>query len=1232
MKDEEGAARLAELPFLPPEDIIATEQNDEDDAEAMASPWDEPRPRARTSELGPEESDLERLYEAQGRWPELIEYLLEQAEESQPSGERARALGRVADLFDTRLGDPERAFVTIETMIEAGPDDGLCAQAERLATRLGRIEALVTKTLQVCKAREVGSTDIPLLVRLAGWARAQQRWSDALWAAEAALHVDPWHGEALGELAETNRTLQRWQALAVTLVRTIEALRTRGGAELGTPGAAADVALRLELAALWEEKLGDRRQAIDLCEQVLAVDGRNEVARARLRRLYGGEGQMDRLVALLEGILEDRLEDQSENREALPHPERWSLTMELAGAWQSLGRPDETCRALERLAFGEKPDAQASRDLAGRYKALGMWQAYARVCGHLATICEDAAERALHAVAAGVAFDEHLGRGAEAEAAYRTALEADPGRLSALRGLAALYLRRSAWRELAEVLVRLSERSPDAKERASALVEAAAIHRERLNDEASATELARWAHEIDGSSSAVAGELLEAAIKREDWKEVLTLGDRLLADPDPGAETSELKIREAMARAALALGEKSRALEHLNHAQERGCRRNELLLARVELLEEASRWTEVAGAAKVLLNEAAGVLAPAERRQLLCRLGRAALALEIPEAAMASFEQALAHDRDSREALEGLIEAYARRGDHRNANELRWRLFKTGSESERIAIARAIAAACRDHLNSSAEAAEALEIALRELPRSHELLHDLLDLLTQDKRWRDALKVLERLASREHGPLRAKYLDAAGKILHYELGRTEEAMGLFEAALDVDPTSAKTAERIEKILYEKQDARGLERSLRRALQRLERFGGEEVQDQVRARQVDLWSKLGELYRAYLQDPQAAIVAYEVVERLRPEDDNARASLGDLYELTGAFARAVACRRARLSGAATLEDLVRRARALQQTLARAGDGESALAITGVLSALGQAAAHEVQVFRSHVPPTWRPPVVALKPEAWVPHLYHEHEAVPISAVMAAISRAVLIARGRPAKQWGLGRRTGAMDLAARGRVESLVGHLAAVFGMTTPPIEFAAEGAADVVPVLAEGQPMPVLVVGPGWLAQPDDKILAHDVGRTLALMRSEHVLLWPQVMSLSELKAAMRAACKLGGLELPVPAAEVQLVAGYGHHLQSTLNAAELEQLAALVRRMGPTDIDAALPLWIGGVVRTAARAAALACGDLEVAAYRAEPATLATVALSRQAMLEDLLWWSSSESHLGLARLLRGG
>src|SRR6185436_5267236 len=233
--------------------------------------------------------------------------------------------------------------------------------------------------------------------------------------------------------------------------------------------------------------------------------------------------------------------------------------------------------------------------------------------------------------------------------------------------------------------------------------------------------------------------------------------------------------------------------------------------------------------------------------------------------------------------LEALVEIYSASNDWEAViRQKRALLAHTADADEKLAVHEQIIQIYKEKIKNPQKAIAAYLEALEIKPNAHHLLHDVLDLFTETKQWKKAVEILLRLAGLEKGKLRAKYLEAAGNITNYELHATDEAVELYNQALDQDPDNLKTFERIDKIMTAKKDWKNQERNYRKMIKRL----GQEVPPEKRQTQIALWHALAVIYRDRLKDFRAAAQAFEVCVALDPETLSRRKLLAELYTAPG----------------------------------------------------------------------------------------------------------------------------------------------------------------------------------------------------------------------------------------------------------------------------------------------------------------------------------------------------------
>ncbi|MFH0899560.1 MAG: tetratricopeptide repeat protein, partial [Pseudomonadota bacterium] len=205
---------------------------------------------------------LERMLDAGKRWHELVEVLLRHADVQGTLGDSRRELEillRVADIWEGPLANPEAAAEILERVLKRDPG---CVKV------LGRLAKIhegagdwqrCTDTLQRALALNPSGRDAAELhFRLGRLAEAQTgEVAPALPHYREALAIDPDHLGAMSALEGAARERADWEEVAGYLARR-EALEQEDR----------QVALALELASLFRDKLGRLADAVPYLEKV----------------------------------------------------------------------------------------------------------------------------------------------------------------------------------------------------------------------------------------------------------------------------------------------------------------------------------------------------------------------------------------------------------------------------------------------------------------------------------------------------------------------------------------------------------------------------------------------------------------------------------------------------------------------------------------------------------------------------------------------------------------------------------------------------------------------------------------------------------------------------------------------------------------------------------------------------------------------------------------------------
>lgn len=301
--------------------------------------------------------ELTKLREAAGDYAEVVTLLLRRAE-LEGGGEAARALlHTAAEAVRDRLGDKARAITLYKDILEQEPADAGAAQALRvLYTEQGRsrdLGALLVHLVDVATAESERSSLRLALADLQATTFEAPR--DAAETLRAILGEVPDHRGALDALSQLLERTGQDEELAELLSSEVEQARGRGDA-------AAELALEVRLAEIYEGRLKDTPRALETYEAILSRDGAHRGALEAVARLSEGRGTWERAARALEGLL-----DQSSGTEGV------ALALRLAAARESLADADGMEAALRRALALDAKNGEVRTRLRAHYERTKKW-------------------------------------------------------------------------------------------------------------------------------------------------------------------------------------------------------------------------------------------------------------------------------------------------------------------------------------------------------------------------------------------------------------------------------------------------------------------------------------------------------------------------------------------------------------------------------------------------------------------------------------------------------------------------------------------------------------------------------------------------------------------------------------------------------------------------------------------------------------------------------------------
>ncbi|MCU0691106.1 MAG: tetratricopeptide repeat protein, partial [Polyangiaceae bacterium] len=291
----------------------------------------------RDSYLAAEDFDaITELYGQNQDWEGLAEVLSAAADRAPDASRRTDLSFRVAEVYEQRLGAPERAFRAYERVLSVRPDDTNAASAlipiyekeERWSRLPALYEILLSQT-------DDDTQKLQLLRKLADVTgrRLSDKTAGSTYARRA-YDIAPRAEGALELLEQHARAASSWQLF-------VEALESRLKREPDMPSDE-HRQLQLRLAQVYADELGRTDEAINAYRVLVSEDPADTTVMSTLDRILRGAGRRDDLRWLFELRIE-----QQDNQDAVRLLTEWAMLEE-----DAFGEPARAAdlyrRALQR--------------------------------------------------------------------------------------------------------------------------------------------------------------------------------------------------------------------------------------------------------------------------------------------------------------------------------------------------------------------------------------------------------------------------------------------------------------------------------------------------------------------------------------------------------------------------------------------------------------------------------------------------------------------------------------------------------------------------------------------------------------------------------------------------------------------------------------------------------------------------------------------------------------------
>ncbi len=578
---------------------------------------------------------LSKLYGRRKLWEPLIQMLHAEAEATDDSSRSAAAHSRMAEIFETQLGDAEQAIDHHARALALQP--GLATSFKALARLYGdagRFHELIE--LLERGIDEVTEEDR----RVAYLFRVADLYADYLHEPVQAAHTY----RRILKIAPNNlgaiHAMQRVLEIAGRFKELVDALELEASKTQDKPRI---VALLGRAADLLDDKLEDREGALIRYRRALDLDPKHAPSLAGLGRLYHRLGRWDDLLAIYEREL------------GITPPGRAAVALLHTMGQLSEEKLGDDARAVDCYRRAIAMDPKHGPSLHNLATLLQERRSYAELVEVLELelrSLSDPKSRALTAYRIGRAHEEHLNEPIKAIAAYHKATEAVTDYRPALDGLARVRAAQEAWAGVVEDLAQEAATSKEPPLATAALLRAGEIFAEQLGQPERA--IAAYERVLERDPGNIPAMLCLEPLYRQQglWKSLVELylrQSKVLVDD--GARVAALRqVAHLYENQAVGDGEQLRAaytaiLQRLPS--------DPIALAALERLALAARDDQLL--TRVDAQLASGDDDPALLGAYYTRLGETLERAQTMSSALKAYEMALAHDPDSLGAMYGLV-------------------------------------------------------------------------------------------------------------------------------------------------------------------------------------------------------------------------------------------------------------------------------------------------------------------------------------------------------------------------------------------------------------------------------------------------------------------------------------------------------------------------------------------------------------------------------------------------
>ncbi len=733
---------------------------------------------------------LEQQFLQESRWEEAAEVLEMKLDFVEDAFDKIDLLVRIADIWETKIMDRDRAAQFYEYILEVDPTNtqaGASLEAiyreqatpdayQKLASLyLDRSDQMADDIASFLEARRQSANIFEVEL---------QHPDGAFLVLLTAFTPDTLDDQQLiADLERLARETGSWAELVAAFEGVLQQI-----------GDALEAAELHKMVGKWQaEELELPDDAVYHLQRALSIEPDNVDVMDNLERLYREIAAWPELSQILHQRVELTMDPDEQS-------DLWRKLGELYE--MQMGQVDDAISAYKHILQIDPSDILAIESLERIYEAYDRWTDLVSILRQKAESTYDPDE------IVGIRFriaqiqEERLESVEEAIATYREILAVDQTHMQSLKELERLFMATSDWHSLTEVYEQQIQLTHEPEEQIVIYGRQAALFENQFEDVDSAVESYNNILMVDPESLDAIQNLERLYSGSERWFDLVEVMQRHteVTALDDGTRSQILSELGRIQRDQV--NDPNAAIEAFNRSLQINPDQPQLLEELANLYDETANWD---AAVEALRQKASATQDQADKIATFGRIGFMYEAnLQNDVAAEEAYQSALAIDPGHEPTLLAMRDLYQRRGDWGEVI----RTLKLAEESSRDLSRKAeflceIGKVYDQQMDDTVSAVRYYETALENDPNVTAAAEPLIDLYVVEQKWERAQTLLERvLASpEERSPeeMHKRFFQKAR--VHRELGLQQEALAAFQEAYELDPTHTDTLKGLSALLY-----------------------------------------------------------------------------------------------------------------------------------------------------------------------------------------------------------------------------------------------------------------------------------------------------------------------------------------------------------------------------------------------------------------------------------------------